>query len=85
MFNGTKLTLNSDVDEDAMMFGGSLTYIIFKYIQLKILKRDQTNIRTQQYIHLNTGAKEFQQLNPGGPDQRHNFRPQPSIDKFYHV
>ena len=29
-------------------------------------------------IQLNTRAKEIQQLNPGGPDQRHNIRPQPS-------
>ena len=35
-------------------------------------------LRTQQYIQLNTTAKEIQQLNPGGPDQRHNIRPQPS-------
>ena len=30
------------------------------------------------YIQLNAGAKEVQQLNPGGPDQRHGIMPQPS-------
>ena len=30
-------------------------------------------IRTQQYIQMNTGVKETQQLNSGGPDYRHNI------------
>ena len=38
------------------------------------IKRDQLKIRTQQYIQQNTGVKEIQQLNPGGPDHRHNIR-----------
>ena len=33
---------------------------------------------TQQYIQLQTRAKEIQQFNPGGPDQEHNVRPWPS-------
>ena len=33
-----------------------------------MLKGDKAKIRTQQYIKLNTGAKDIQQLNPGGPD-----------------
>ena len=40
------------------------------------IKGDKSRIRTQQYIQLNTGAKEIQQLNPGGPSNRHNIRPQ---------
>ena len=28
---------------------------------------------TQQYIQLNTGIKEIQQLNPRGPKYRHNI------------
>ena len=32
----------------------------------------------QQYIQLSTGAKEIQQFNPGGSDNRHSIRPQPS-------
>ena len=42
-------------------------------------------IRTQQYIKLITGAKEAQQLNPGGTDNSQNIRRQPShlnLDKF---
>ena len=31
-------------------------------------KGDKAKIRTQEYIKLNTGAKEIQQVNPGGPD-----------------
>ena len=38
--------------------------------KIKILKGDKAKIRTQQYIKLNTGAKEIQQVNPGGPDNR---------------
>ena len=30
---------------------------------------------TRKYIQLNTGAKEIQQLNRGGPYQRHNNSP----------
>ena len=29
-------------------------------------------------MQLNTRAKEIQQLNPDGPDQRRDIRPQPS-------
>ena len=35
-------------------------------------------IDNQQYMQLNTGPKEIQQLNPGGPDNRRNIRSQPS-------
>ena len=31
------------------------------------IKIDNAKIRTQQYIKLNTGAKEIQRVNPGGP------------------
>ena len=33
---------------------------------------------TQQYIKLNTGAKEIQQVNCGGPDNSQSIKPQPS-------
>ena len=50
------------------MFGSrerSLTCqcIISYYILTNIKKGDETKISTQQYIKLNTGAKEIQQLN----------------------
>ena len=38
-------------------------------------KGHKTKIRTEQYIQLNTRVNEIQQLNPGGPDYRHNIRP----------
>ena len=31
-------------------------------------------IKTQQYIKLNTGAKEIQQVNPDGPDNSKSIR-----------
>ena len=42
------------------------------------IKEIQIKIRTQQYHQRNTGAKEIQQFNPSGTDQRHGIRPQPS-------
>ena len=36
---------------------------ILEHIDLDI-KGDKANIRTQQYIKLNSGAKEIQQVNP---------------------
>ena len=42
------------------------------------IKRDKTKIRTQQYIQLNTGAKEIKQFTAGGPDNRPNIKPKPS-------
>ena len=42
------------------------------------IKRDEAKIRSQQYIKLNTGAKEMQQVNPGGPDNSQSIRPLPS-------
>ena len=67
MFNGANLPLYSDVDRDTYMFGSherSLTYrcIISMFIHIKIKKRDETEIRIRQYIQLNTGAKQIQQL-----------------------
>ena len=41
------------------------------------INKDKTKMRTQQYKQLNTGAKEMQQFNPGGPDHRHNIMTQP--------
>ena len=34
------------------------------------IKGDKAKIRTQQLIKLNTGAKEIQKVNPGGPDKQ---------------
>ena len=45
-------------------------------------ERIKTKIRTQQYIQLNTGVKEIQQLNLSGPDNRHRIRPKPYM---YHL
>ena len=42
------------------------------------IKRINAKIRTQQYIKLNTRAKEIQQVNPGGPENSQSIRPQPS-------
>ena len=42
------------------------------------IKGDKAKIRTQQYIKLNTGAKEIQKVNPGGPDNSQSIRPLPS-------
>ena len=38
-------------------------------------KDDKAKIMTQQYIKLNTRAKEIQQLNPGLHDNSQNIRP----------
>ena len=47
---------------------------LIEYINQDI-KRDKANIRTQQYIKLNTRAKEIQQVNPSGPDNSQIIRP----------
>ena len=39
-----------------------------------IKRRKNTENESQQYIQLIIGAKDIQQLNPGGPEQRHNIR-----------
>ena len=36
---------------------------------------------TQQYIKLNTGAKETQQVNPGGQENRQIIRPYHLINR----
>ena len=41
-------------------------------------KGDKAMIRTQEYIKLNTRAKEIQQVNPDGPDNSNSIRPQSS-------
>ena len=46
-----------------------------KHIDQDIKKGDKAKIRTQQYIKLNTGAKEIQQVNLGGPDNSQSIRP----------
>ena len=42
------------------------------------IKGDKAKIRSQQYIKLNTGAKEIKQVNPGGPDNSQSIWPIPS-------
>ena len=39
------------------------------------IKGDKAKIRSQQYIKLNTRAREIQQVNPGGPDNSQSIRP----------
>ena len=41
-------------------------------------KSDKAKVRTKQYIKMNTGAKEIQQVNPDGPDNSQSIRPLPS-------
>ena len=38
------------------------------------MKGDKTKIMIQQYTKLNTGTKEIQQVNPGGPDNSQSIR-----------
>ena len=47
------------------------------------IKGDKAKIRTEQYIKLNTGAKEIEKINPDGPDnsQKHQAPTISSIDK----
>ena len=54
-----------------------------EYINQDIKKENpKAKLRTQQYMKLNTGAKEIQQVNPGGPDNSHCIRPLPSHQKI---
>ena len=74
MINNTSLTFKSDVDHDIYMFGShersklsnASTPSTYKSRYKKVINKD----KTQQYIKLNTGAKEHR-----GPDQRHDIRP----------
>ena len=50
-----------------------LSHRTYKPIYKKVVKAIM--ITTQQYIKLNTGAKEIQQLNQGGPDNSQSIRP----------
>ena len=45
---------------------------------LEHINQDKAKLRTQQLIKLNTGAKEIQQVNPGGPGSSQSIRPLPS-------
>ena len=38
------------------------------------MKGDKAKIMIQQYTKLNTGTKEIQQVNPGGPDNSQSIR-----------
>ena len=42
------------------------------------IKGDKAKKRAQQLMKLNTGAKEIQQVNAGGPDNSQSIRPLPS-------
>ena len=46
---------------------------------LEHINQDKATIKTQKCIKLNTGAKETQQVNPGGPDNSQSTRP---LDKY---
>ena len=52
------------------MFGLNERPLTYPCIINQDIKRRKAKIRTQQYIKLNTRAKEFQQVNPGGPDKQ---------------
>ena len=41
----------------------------------QVIKGGKAKIRTQPYIKLNTGAKDIQQVNRGGPDNSQCIRP----------
>ena len=72
MFNGSNLTLNSDVDI-AVWFAGQISYLSMHHlVHTKIYKGDKTKKMIKHYMQLNTGAKKIQQLNPDEPDQRNN-------------
>ena len=45
---------------------------------MKIFKGDKAKARTQQYIKLNTRAKDIQLMNLRWPDNRQSIRPQQS-------
>ena len=47
-------------------------------------KGDKTKIRTQQYIQLNTGVREIQQLNPDWPDHRHKISVRNALKYNFH-
>ena len=51
---------------------------LLEHINQDKKKGDKVKIRTQQCIKLNTGAKEMQQVNPGGPDNSQRIRHLPS-------
>ena len=80
MFDGTNLTLISGVDQDKLMFGSPKDPLFIGVSSSSTYKSRykweiKTKIRTQQYIQMHIGVKEIQQLNPVGPDHRHNIRP----------
>ena len=58
-------------------------YHLLKHTNQDIYQGDKAKIRTQQQIKLNTGAKEIQQVNPGGPNKqpKHQAPTISSIDK----
>ena len=71
MLNDTNLTLYSNVDLDTLIdvwFACKIPNLSKHHLHANqdIKKEDRTKIRTQQYMKLNTGAKEIQQINPVG-------------------
>ena len=56
---------------------------LLEHINQDIKRRYSKDIRTQQYIKLNTRAKEIQQVNPGGPDNSQSIRS--SIERLFLV
>ena len=53
-----KRIIISDVDQDTYMFGSHETSLTYRVHTNQDKKGDKTKIRTQQYIQLNTRAKE---------------------------
>ena len=54
-----------------------MNYLLEHNINQDIKRIYKAKIRTQQYIKLNTGAKEIQQVNPIWPDNSQTLRYQP--------
>ena len=52
---------------------------IIEHINQDKKKGDKARTRTQLYIKLNTGAKEIQQVNPGGPGNSRSIRTLPPL------
>ena len=80
MFEGTNLTLISDVDQNK--YNLCLARIkdpLLIDVSFPSIYTSGKTIRTQQYIQLHTWVKEIQQLNPGGPDHSPTSGPNPII------
>ena len=57
MFDGTNLTLFSDVDQDKKMFGCMKDPLLIDVSSLSTYNSRYKKVSTQQYIQLYTGVK----------------------------